>query len=169
MEPVSRGYSTRAAVGAAGLVLLALATAYTVSAATPDSASATHYGARTHRLHSPFLRALQELNLTPDQWTAVRSILTTSRQQGAASAPANRPDFVALQNPGDPNHALAVQAAQARASAWVQQRSLVRASIYNLLTPEQKATLPTILARLQTQKQPWRSRHDKGAAPPSSG
>jgi Spy/CpxP family protein refolding chaperone len=162
-------------LGGAGMLLLALATPLAVMAATPDGSVPgpgpgwARHGAHDHRMRSPFFRALRQLKLTPEQRVSVRSILTTSRQQRAANAQSGRPDFAALQNPGDPNHALAVQSAQTRAAAWIQQRSQIEASIYNLLTPEQKAALPTVLTHMQAQTQQRRVRHEKGAAPPKSG
>jgi Spy/CpxP family protein refolding chaperone len=160
-------------LGGAGMLLLALATPLAVMAARPDGAAPgagwSRHGARQHRMHSPFFRALRELKLTTEQRASVRSILTTSRQQRAANAQSGRPDFAALQNPGDPNHAQAVQSAQTRAAAWIQQRSQIEASIYTVLTTEQKAALPAVLARMQAQMQQRRARHAKGAAPPWSG
>jgi Spy/CpxP family protein refolding chaperone len=157
--------TVRVAVGGTGIVLLALTTPVAVAADKPQGADSSRHSAQVHRTRSPFFRAVHELKLTPEQRTGIRSILTASRQQHAASAQSGRPDFAALLNPGSPNHAVAVQAAQTRAAARVQQRSEIETSVYDLLTPDQKAQLQTVLAGVQTQMQQRRERHQNQGKP----
>jgi Spy/CpxP family protein refolding chaperone len=97
-------------------------------------------------LRSPFQKAIEQLNLTPEQSAAIHSLYDAERQQYADRARDAQADSVALLNPGDPNHSAAVQAAQTRAAAEVQRRSTLEANIYNLLTPAQKAQLPSVLS-----------------------
>jgi Spy/CpxP family protein refolding chaperone len=97
--------------------------------------------------------ALRHLQLSADQRSKVRSILSTARTQNAASRQSIAQNFAALHNPGDPNYTAALQAAQSRASSFVAQRSQVEKQIYGILTPEQKSQLPQVLTSIQSRLQ----------------
>lgn len=58
-------------------------------------------------------------------------------------------ELPALGNPGDPQHAAAVQWAQKRAADRIQHRSSVELQVYGILTPAQQAQLPKILTAMQ--------------------
>ena len=55
----------------------------------------------------------------------------------------------ALGDPGDPKHAEAVAAAKERAAARIDAVVTLQNQVYAVLTPEQKARLPGILADMQ--------------------
>ena len=61
--------------------------------------------------------------------------------------------MTALANPGDPNYATALQSAKTFASTRIQQESELQGQIYNVLTAQQKAQLPTVLASMKAQAQ----------------
>jgi Spy/CpxP family protein refolding chaperone len=114
-----------------------------------------HWGHRGHfHRAAPLLGgALRRLELTPDQRNQVRQILSNARTQNAAQRQSVAQNFAALHNPGDPNYAPALQAAQTRASSRVAQRSQIEKQIYGVLTPAQKSQLPQVLASIQTRLQ----------------
>ncbi len=123
-----------------------------------------HWGHRGHRgrFHrGGFLLggALRRLNLTPDQRTQVRQILSSARSQSASLRQSVAQNFAALHNPGDPNYAAALQAAQTRAGNLVAQRSQIEKQIYGVLTPAQKSQLPQVLASIQTRMQQHAGAH----------
>lgn len=111
------------------------------------------------------LHALRQLNLTPAQRQSVQSILATARQQLRDERGDPGADFTVLANPGDPNYATALKAAQDRAVARIQAVSQVEQQIYAVLTADQQAQLPTVLASMAAN----RKQHHWGppAAPPS--
>jgi len=108
---------------------------------------------RARRAHFLLGGALRRLNLTADQRDQVHQILRTARSQSASLRQSVGQNFAALHNPGDPNYAAALQAAQTRASNLVAQRSQIDKQIYGVLTPAQKAQLPQVLASIQTRIQ----------------
>jgi Spy/CpxP family protein refolding chaperone len=87
-------------------------------------------------------------------------------------------DFVALGNPGDPKHAAAVESAKQRAAEHVQHFADIEQKVYGLLTAEQQAKLPRLLAEEQKHMQERRAQraaheghdghgdHDGHDAPP---
>jgi periplasmic protein CpxP/Spy len=100
------------------------------------------------QLGGGFMAALRELNLTDQQKQSIKSLMTTARQQMQATLSST--DIAALNNPGDPNYARAVQDAQNAAANRVLQRSNIEQQIYNLLSTDQKNQLPKALAQLKT-------------------
>ncbi|HEY6925120.1 MAG TPA: Spy/CpxP family protein refolding chaperone [Steroidobacteraceae bacterium] len=118
------------------------------------------------------LRATRQLNLTADQKASIKSILENARaQMKAAHASGQAPvDMVVLGNPGDPNYATALQSAKTLAANRIQTESELQGQIYNVLTAEQKAQLPTVLASMKAQaaqrRANWEQRH---AAATSAG
>ena len=65
-----------------------------------------------------------------------------------------------LANPGDPNYATALQNAKTRAADRLQAESQVQAQIYDVLTAQQKAQLPTVLASMKAQAEARRAAHE---------
>jgi Spy/CpxP family protein refolding chaperone len=117
-----------------------------------------HYGAG-HRTHSPFMRAVHHLNLSDDQKQRIASLLSTERTAKGAHAGEQFANRAALANPGDPNYAAAVSAAKAAAANAVQERSNLEVQIYGLLTADQQAELPKVLAEMKTRREEHRARH----------
>jgi len=97
------------------------------------------------------VRALHQLNLTDAQKQQIHAIMVNARQQLAASRQ-GAPDFTVLGNPGDPNYPAAIQSLQTRAAQRVSQASQVEQQIYAVLTAEQKAQLPQVLASIKARR-----------------
>jgi len=97
------------------------------------------------------LHTLHQLNLSDAQKESVHGILAKARTQFEAQQhqKAGAPNFAALANPGDPNHAAALQALQARLTARIQAHDQVQQQIYGVLTASQKTQLASILAAKQ--------------------
>ena len=152
-----------------GLLVVALASIGTGAAAVATAAETTtpaptataapedggHHHWRGHHggmLVGVMLRATKQLNLTAEQQASIKSILSAARtQQKAAMAAAQGgpADLTVLGNPGDPNYATALQSAKTMAANRIQHESELQAQIYNVLTAEQKAQLPTVLAAMK--------------------
>ncbi len=112
-----------------------------------------HWHHRHMMLSAGLLRAFHQLNLTPQQRQSVKSIVAAARQQAEAQRrAAGAPDFTVLSNPGDANYAAALQALQARIAQRIEQASQTELQLYNVLTPEQKARLPQVLADIKARK-----------------
>ena len=133
------------------------------------------FGERWHSdvtfLERPLLGAFRRLDLTADQRQKVRMILMDARQQAAPRrAEGGAPqDFTALINPGDPNHAHAVQAAKDRAAQRIERASRTEQNLYNVLTADQKTRLTQMFAQMRTrmqQREAARNAREPGATPP---
>ncbi len=164
-----------AATVSAGAVLAAAAPTTPAPATNPTAAPAP--GGR-HWHHHPggmlvgvMLRATRQLNLTPDQQASIKTILSNARAQHQAAEPASV-DLLALANPGDPNYATALQNAKAAAEARFQNQVELQSRIYDVLTADQKAKLPQVLAdmksKLQQRRAEWLQQHEAGANAPGS-
>ncbi|HEX2791816.1 MAG TPA: Spy/CpxP family protein refolding chaperone [Steroidobacteraceae bacterium] len=117
------------------------------SSATPGAHHWKHHGMMAG---GGLLHALHQLNLTPAQQQSVHTILTAARSQFAAERKAGGgPDFTALSNPGDPNYAAAKQDLQTRIANRIQEQTQTEQAIYKVLTSEQQAQLPVILANMK--------------------
>jgi Spy/CpxP family protein refolding chaperone len=123
------------------------------NATTPNSATTGGRHGYHHRggmMGGFMLHALHQLNLTDTQKQSVHGILANARAQfKAARQSAVAPNFAALANPGDPNHAAALQDMQSRMSARLQAREQLQQQIYGVLTDEQKTQLASIIAARQ--------------------
>jgi Spy/CpxP family protein refolding chaperone len=156
-----------ASLGGAAGIAYAQSTSPSSSTDAITTAPATH-GKWHHRgaglMLGMTLRATRQLNLTAEQQASIQQILTNARAQTkAARAAGPAVDMVVLGNPGDPNYAAALQSAKTLASNRIQNESEVQAQVYNVLTAEQKAQLPTVLASLKAQaaqrRATWEQNH----------
>lgn len=145
-----------------------------VSAATPPApapaaappAGQPHEGRHEHErggaMMDPFLMAVRKLELTPSQQQSVRSILDAARDQHQGMMQAMGENLGVLGNPGDPGYAAAVQAAKTKAANMIQRRSDLDVQIFSVLTPEQRAKLPQILAdmkaKFEQRRNDWQQR-----------
>jgi periplasmic protein CpxP/Spy len=136
--------------GAAGIV-----SAQTTSSSTTTTTAPTT-GHKWHGHHGGFLlgmtlRATKQLNLTADQQASIKTILSTARAQAKAAHAANAAtvDMTVLGNPGDANYATELQSAKTLAANRLETESQLQGQIYNVLTPAQKAQLPTVLAAMK--------------------
>jgi Spy/CpxP family protein refolding chaperone len=173
-----KALNSRCAVVAAALVGLgfgsiALAQGTSSSSSSSSSAHWHHahwHGARGYMFVGTLLRATRQLNLTADQKQSIKTLLSQARSQLRSSSGA--PDMTVTGNPGDANFASAVQALQSRASSRIEQESELASSIYNVLTPEQKQQLPTVLASIKAKaaqrRAAWQAQHSAGTTSSSN-
>jgi Spy/CpxP family protein refolding chaperone len=144
-----------ATVGA-GAAVAAVGTTTAPTATTTNSAPAPggrhwHHGSHGGgMLVGVMLRATRQLNLTSDQEASIKSILSSARAQRKAAAGTASIDLTTLANPGDPNYATALQNAKAAAASRLQNEVEIQSQIYNVLTADQKAKLPQVLADMKS-------------------
>jgi Spy/CpxP family protein refolding chaperone len=159
-----------ATVGA-GAAVAAVSTTTTPSATTTTAPAPGgkhwHHGHRGGgMLVGVMLRATRQLNLTTDQEASIKSILSNARAQHEAAAGTASMDMMTLANPGDPNYATALQNAKAAAATRLQNEVELQGQIYNVLTADQKAKLPQVLAdmksKFEARRAAWQQQH--GAA-----
>jgi len=160
-----------ATVGA-GAAVAAASTTDTSVAATASSAPAPdgkhwHHGHRG-MLVGVMLRATRQLNLTAEQQASIKTIMSNARAQHQAAAGSAGVDMMTLANPGDPNYATALQNAKAAAAARLQNEVELQSQIYNVLTTEQKAKLPQVLAdmksKFEARRAAWQQQHGAGTS-----
>jgi|SRR5581483_1845347 len=138
------------------------------STTTTTTAPAAHGKWRHHGggfLLGMTLRATRQLNLTAEQQASIKTILSNAHAQAkAAHAAGPAIDIAVLGNPGDPNYAAALQSAKTAATNRIQNESEIQSQIYNVLTAEQKAQLPTVLASMKAQaaqrRATWEQKQD---------
>jgi len=153
-----------AAVAAAGTTTTPTATTTTA----PDQGGRHwHHGHHAGgMLVGVMLRATKQLNLTSEQQAAIKTIMSTARAQHKAAMGSGNVDMMTLANPGDPNYATALQNAKAAAAARLQNEVELQSQIYNVLTADQKAKLPQVLAdmksKFEARRAAWQQQH--GAA-----
>jgi Spy/CpxP family protein refolding chaperone len=157
---------TGAAVAAASTTTTPSAT--TTTAPAPGGKHWRHGQRGGGMLVGVMLRATRQLNLTPDQESSIKSILSNARAQRQAAAGTAASDMITLANPGDPNYATALQSAKAAAAARLENEAQLQGQIYNVLTADQKAKLPQVLAdmktRFETRRAAWQQQHGDAAS-----
>lgn len=141
------------------------------SATTTSDATSSASSSGWHR-HGPgmgeaafgggLIKVLRQLNLSDAQKQQVHTILRTAHDQSQVDRRGEIADLPAFGNPGDPQYAAAVQAAETRATQRVLHWSEIQQQVYAVLTPAQQAQLPQLLTALQ---QRMTARGDRGAAP----
>lgn len=161
-------------IGAAGMVNAQTTAPSTSTAATTTAPTGGHHRWHGHRgdlLLGVTLRATKQLNLTPEQQASIKSILSNARAQAKAARASGQSqlDITVLGNPGDPNYATALQSAKTLAANRIQTESELQAQIYNVLTPEQKAQLPAVLASMKAEAAQRRAAWEQEHAPNSAG
>ena len=162
--------ATLASIGL-GTVVMAQETSSTSSSTPPAIAGKPHWGhARGAGPVHTLLRATRQLNLSADQKQSIKTLMTQAHSQHSGVGAG--PDITVLGNPGDANFSTAVQSLQSRAASRIQEEGALASSIYNVLTPEQKQQLPTVLANLKAQGQArraaWQAQHASGATTPAN-
>jgi Spy/CpxP family protein refolding chaperone len=155
-----------ATLGAAAVGTAAAQSASSAPGTTPPSGA--HRGHFRHfgggRFVGSLLRAAKQLNLSAEQQSSIKNILTNARHTHQPGA--QNPALTVLGNPSDPGFASAVQGAAANASNQVQRESELAGQIYGVLTPQQQKQLPAVLASIQAQQQArraaWTAKHAAG-------
>jgi len=158
-----------AAVAALGAGAVGTALAQTSSAPSSAPAAGAHHGHFHHfggQFVGTLLRATKQLNLTANQQASIKSILQSAHQGHQPGAAPQGPSLTVLGNPADPSFAAAVQNAQSKAQARIQQETTLAGQIYAVLTQQQQQQLPTVLASLQAQdaarRAQWAAKHAAG-------
>jgi Spy/CpxP family protein refolding chaperone len=155
-----------------------IAYAGTSSDASPEShpgkQAGMHERMRGHGA-APLMGTLRQLGLTEAQQQSVRSIIDGSSAQRAALRDQRRinTESRASTLPDDPNYPALIESQKRLASDAIQQRSDVLTQIYSVLTPQQQAQVPQLLAdrkarmeqRRQARLEKWRSRHESSGSP----
>jgi Spy/CpxP family protein refolding chaperone len=161
-----------ATVGTGAAVAAAATTTGEVATTEPAASTATTPapgGRHRHHRHGGMLvgvmlRATRQLNLTADQQTTIKGILSNARAQHQAAAGTAGLDLMTLANPGDPNYAAALQNAKTAAASRLDEQVQLQGQIYNVLTADQKAKLPQVLADMKSKAEQrraaWSQRHD---------
>ena len=120
------------------------------TATTPAAPGGQHWHHHGGMMGGMLLHSLHQLTLTEQQKQSVHGILSSARTQFQAQhQSAGTANFAALANPGDPNHAAALQDLQSRMAARIQARDQIQQQIYGVLTQDQKAQLASIIAAKQ--------------------
>ncbi len=164
-------------VGAGVGAAMAADTTSTTPSTTASTAPAKHAGHWHHMrgslLVGTLLHATQQLNLTAEQQQSIKTILSNARAQARANAQSPQVDMTVLANPGDPNYATALQTAKTLAAQRVDRESELQSQIYNVLTAQQKAQLPQVLAdmkaKFEARRAAWQQRHQQQSAAESNG
>jgi Spy/CpxP family protein refolding chaperone len=162
-----------ASIGTAAGVASAQSTTTTPAATGSTTTTEPAGGHRWHGHHGGFLlgmtlRATKQLNLTADQQASIKQILSNARAQAKAAHESGQAQIAmtVLGNPGDPNYASALQSAKTLAANRIQSQSEIQGQIYNVLTAQQKAQLPTILASMKAEaaqrRATWEQKHATG-------
>jgi Spy/CpxP family protein refolding chaperone len=139
-----------AMTGVAGAVVAQ--TSSSSSGAGTTATPGAHHWHHGHRmmLGGGLLHAFRQLNLTPAQQQSVHTILTAAHAQSQAERTAGaKPDFTVLSNPGDPNYSTALQDLQSRMASRLQAQSQTELALYNVLSKQQQAQLPAVLASMK--------------------
>jgi Spy/CpxP family protein refolding chaperone len=141
---------------AASFATLSLAQSTPATPASPSTQGGGHF-----RHRAPFAHLLHKLNLSAQQKSAIHSLVAQSRSERSTLMSSLRANHAALEStsPTDSSYAGLVATAQANASAAVQARADLWSQIYGVLTPDQKAQIPGIVATEQARHGQWQAQH----------
>ena len=159
---ISRHFRT-AAVGLVASLVGAAALAGAPPAAGSDAAPPA-MGRHGH-FDREFHHVLRQLNLSPEQKTQIKSIFEQAKPGMQSKFAAARANHEALMStaPTDASYPALLATEKANAAARVQATSDMKTQIYAVLTPEQQAKVPQILAADKAARQAriaaWRANH----------
>ena len=109
-----------------------------------------HGGPNGGGAEGAMMQVMHELGLSDAQKQQIHTLVKAARGQWQAAEGSGLSDLAALGNPADPNHAAAVQSAKTRAAQRIQDWSDLEQQIYGVLSTDQRARLPQLLADLQS-------------------
>lgn len=154
--------------------ILASALALTGAAYAAGDHGGGRFGDHGHRGHHGMHEAFAKLNLTDAQKASIKQITQASREQNKGQWQALRtqreafeqmtPDQVGYQ-------AAAARLAQAEGQATqtrIEQRAKVKAQVYAVLTPAQKAQLATMRSEREARREQWKEFRKNHPAPATS-
>lgn len=143
-----------------GLALAsALAIGSTVAIAAPFGGQGHGHGRHGHGDRQ--MKMMHKLNLTDAQKTSIKQIISSHREQNKAARQALRQQRQAFEamTPGSAGYqAAAASLAQASGQATqtrIQEMANIRAQVYALLTPSQRAQAATLKAKAQARREKW--------------
>lgn len=119
-----------------------------------------HHGA------TPLMGTLRQLDLTDEQKQSIRSVFENTRSQRLALRDQQRTNRTALAAtmPDDPKYPALIATQKTLAADAIQHSSDRQTQIYALLTPEQKAQIPQLLAERKARQHERRERmKERGA------
>ncbi len=150
-----------------GLAALALAGFSSVSMAqTPTASHMHHYRGHEH----PFMHILAKLNLTAEQKDKIHAIYKASRPNMESLGRSMHSNMEQLMTtpPGDAAYTALVDTAKSNALAHIKLITDTQAQIYAVLTPEQQAKIPDIVAaekaKRDAAKRKWQAAHKSSTA-----
>lgn len=150
------------------LLALAAAGVGTAVVAAPDNQRPPMHGragfAGGMAFGGTLMRATQELNLTDSQRQAIRDLMKNARSDAMKQRSEQGYDITVLGDPGNANYSAALEQAKQQAAQRVQRASDLQLQVYNLLTPEQKAKLPTVLSNMKAERETRRQQRQQGKA-----
>jgi Spy/CpxP family protein refolding chaperone len=125
----------------------------------PGTSSSQGNGHFRHR--APFAHLLHKLKLSAQQKNQIHGLVAQSRAERSTLLSSLRANHAALEStaPTDSGYASLVATAQANATAAVQARADLWSRIYGVLTPDQKAQIPGIVATEQARHAQWQAQH----------
>jgi periplasmic protein CpxP/Spy len=141
--------------GATGISIAAAAQETSAAAPAAPTAPGPH---GWHHHHGAGM-LLSKLNLSAEQQSAVKAIMTTARPQMKSLHEEMRANSLKLRQtqPNDPNYtnvlAQVTQANGALHSQMITQREAVRAQVFKVLTPAQQTQLAALQAQMQARMQ----------------
>jgi protein CpxP len=160
-----------ALVAAASSVSVASAADDTTTTTAPAPPAGGHGPHGWHHHGGPW-HMLSKLNLTAEQKTQVKSIMTAARPQMESLHQQMHANMLKLQQtaPTDPNYTTVTsQVSQTHGSLQAQmltQHAEIRAQVFKVLTPAQQTQLTALEAQMQAHRH---GPHGAGAAPPPEG
>lgn len=161
------------------MVSLALTSVAVVCAQTPPPASAggtpptanQPAGPDLHgRMHQhPFMHILHQLDLTDAQKAQIHSIYKSTWPQMESLGKSTRQNMEELMStsPQDPGYATLVENAKTNALAHIKLISDTQTQIYAVLTPEQQAKIPGIVAAEKAKREAARQKRQAAGAQPT--
>jgi protein CpxP len=147
----------------AACAALTIAGGMAYAGATADGKDAGHrHHGRMHRHGgAPLMGTLKQLDLTAEQKQSVQSIFEGNAPRRQALRDQQRSNRAALAStmPDDPNYPELIATQKKLATDTIQQASDTQTQIYALLTPEQKARVPQLLAERKARWEQRRGQH----------
>jgi len=147
-----------AALAAAGLAAVAVQAA-TSSDATPPAA---HGHWHHHGPGARFMHVLKQLNLSAEQKTQIKGILTAAKPQfqGLRESMRSNHEALAAAAPTDAGYPALLATEKANAAKRIEEMSAVKTQIYAVLSAEQIKQIPQIIA---ADKAKWQERRQNSA------
>jgi Spy/CpxP family protein refolding chaperone len=158
--------SIRQLIPAVVLATVASVAAYAATEPSQPSSAGATAGSPWHgHRHGALGSALQKLNLSADQRNQIQSIYAQAKPRFKSLQSERRTNLDALATtpPTDPGYPALVAAAQSNAAAGVQLRADIWSQIHAVLTPDQQAKIPGLVAQAKAERQArraaWQARH----------